>query len=38
VEKLTAENIAQMKLALTGVQDSILANVPTDLLDAYLKR
>ncbi len=37
VEKLTAENIAQMKLTLTGVQESILANVPTELLDAYLK-
>jgi TRAP-type transport system periplasmic protein len=37
VEKLTAATIVQMKSALEGVQDSILANVPRELLLAYLQ-
>jgi TRAP-type transport system periplasmic protein len=36
VEKLTDATVAQMKSALFGVQDSILAGVPTELLKAYL--
>jgi TRAP-type transport system periplasmic protein len=38
VEKLDAESIALMKSALEGVQESIVADVPKELLDAYLRR
>jgi hypothetical protein len=37
VEKLTDATVAQMKSALVGVQDSVLANVPRELMLAYLK-